>query len=91
MWDDEPPDVRNCSSFAYQELLQIVGSYDDIYFYVVCLLQINFAVDDVGPEIIMESVYRVLTTLAGLVTSSSYSIFPLDIQASHFVISKLLE
>ena len=48
-------------------------------------------VDDVDPEVTTELVNRVLKDLADLITSSSYSIFPLDIQTTHDVISTLLE
>ena len=48
-------------------------------------------IDDADPQATAELVERVNNDLANLVTSSNYSMFPLDINTTYFVIKKILE
>lgn len=48
-------------------------------------------VDDNDPEATAELMEGVLGNLSNLVTSSNYSMFPLDINTTHSVIKKILE
>ena len=48
-------------------------------------------VDNINQDTISSLINEVLMKLADLVASSNYSIFPLDIQTTYFVISNVLE
>ena len=84
--------VLHMKNYYMMYLLHVQCSIICLYVAIlsVVLFQVSFTVDDVDSEIAIELTHEVLRDLARLVASFKYSLFPLDMQTTNSVISKIL-